>query len=93
MERYETTEDFIRPFPEGLRGRVKSYVAMCDPYKGACRKDQCTFAHSKAEQEAWNKILRGPSVRKKGKMLYHQWEWGNQIAYNSFHEIIEHNYG
>ena len=66
MERYETTGKSIRPFPEGLRGRVKSYVAMCDPYKGTCRKEQCTFAHGKAEQEAWNKILKDSSVKDKG---------------------------
>ena len=58
MERYETTGKSIRPFPEGLRGRVKSYVAMCDPYRGTCRKDQCTFAHGKAEQIVWNRILK-----------------------------------
>ena len=66
MERYETTGKSIRPFPEGLRGRVKSYVAMCDPYKGTCRRKQCTFAHGKAEQESWNKILKDSSVKEKG---------------------------
>ena len=52
--RHETTERSIRPFiPE-----IFQYVAMCDPYRGTCREDQCTFAHGRAEQKAWNSILR-----------------------------------
>ena len=55
--RYETT-DHIRPFPEHIPGHVK-YVAMCDPHRGTCRQDRCTFAHGRTEQKAWNAILRG----------------------------------
>ena len=55
--RHETT-DHIRPFPEDIPGHVK-YVAMCDPHRGTCRKDKCTFAHGRTEQKAWNSILRG----------------------------------
>ena len=57
-DRLETTAKSIRPFPEALRGKVKLYVAMCDPYKGTCKRERCTFAHGKAEQKAWNQILR-----------------------------------
>ena len=56
--RYETTAMSIRPLPDNLRGKVRTYVAMCDPYKGTCRREKCTFAHGKAEQKAWNRILR-----------------------------------
>lgn len=68
-ERLETTVKSIRPFPENLRGKVRSYVAMCDPYKGTCRREQCTFAHGKAEQKAWNRILR-QGVRQEGKLFH-----------------------
>ena len=57
-ERLETTARSIRPFPETLRSKVKRFVAMCDPNKGTCRREKCTFAHGKAEQKAWNQILR-----------------------------------
>jgi hypothetical protein len=59
-ERHETTELSIRPFPESFPPHVK-YVAMCDPYRGTCRKHQCTFAHGQAEKKAWNGILRARS--------------------------------
>ena len=56
--RHETTERSIRPFiPEIFPPHLR-YVAMCDPYRGTCRKDRCTFAHGRAEQKAWNSILR-----------------------------------
>ena len=66
--RLETTAKSIRPFPESLRGKVNLYVAMCDPHKGTCKRERCTFAHGKAEQKAWNQILR-----EKGEFLTAFW--------------------
>ncbi len=54
--RYETTA--CRPFPATLPWNVKRSIAMCDPYKGTCRKETCTFAHGRVEQKAWNLALR-----------------------------------
>lgn len=53
-ERYETT--YCRPFPIDLPPDV-SAIAMCDPYRGTCRRDKCTFAHGREELDAWNLIL------------------------------------
>ncbi len=55
-ERYETTA--CRPFPTTLPKGVKQGIAMCDPYKGTCRREKCTFAHGRVEQKAWISVLR-----------------------------------
>ena len=55
-ERYETTT--CRPFPSAFPSGVKGSIAMCDPYRGTCKKEQCTFAHGRTEQKAWNSVLR-----------------------------------
>ena len=58
--RWETTSKSIRPFPEALRMKVKSHVAMCNSTCN-CRRDNCTFAHGEAEKQEWNMILRESS--------------------------------
>lgn len=55
--RLETTGRFIRHLPENMPPHV-SHIAMCDPDRGTCKQDRCTFAHGRAEQKAWNLILR-----------------------------------
>ena len=55
--RHETTEKSVRPIPEGFPSYL-DHVAMCDPYRGPCRGDLCTFAHGQAERKTWNSILR-----------------------------------
>ena len=55
--RHETTEKSVRPIPKEFPPYL-DHVAMCDPYRGTCGGDQCTFAHGRAEQRAWNSILR-----------------------------------
>lgn len=55
-KRFETTT-FCRPIPERLPEAVR-YIAMCDPYRGTCRREKCTFAHGRQEQRTWNSILR-----------------------------------
>ncbi len=57
-QRHETTEMSIRAIPDNIPPRVKKYFVMCDPYKGTCKEEQCTFAHGEAERKAWNAILR-----------------------------------
>ena len=54
--RLETTTS--RPFPAKMPQGVKHGVAMCDPYKGTCRREKCTFAHGKVEQKTWNLALK-----------------------------------
>lgn len=56
-KRYETTNKSIRPFPANIPPNVK-YIAMCDPKRGTCKNEHCTFAHGRAEQKAWNGVLR-----------------------------------
>ena len=53
--RYETTVESIRPIPRTLSDQVTNIV-MCDPKR--CSKGKCTYAHGRAEQKAWNEILR-----------------------------------
>ena len=66
------TTDHIRPFPEHIPGHVK-YVAMCDPHRGTCRKEKCTFAHGRTEQKAWNSILRGIIIIRTYMSLFMSW--------------------
>lgn len=56
-DRLETTERSIRPLPEHFPEDLSS-VAMCDPHRGTCRKDNCTFAHGREEQTRWNREIR-----------------------------------
>ena len=74
--RYETTGLSIRSFPEKWPNHV-IYVAMCDPhaYKGWCNGDMCTYAHGRAEQKAWNMILRQQRQQQDTSMvsLKHAW--------------------
>ena len=56
-QRLETTESSVRPLPQNLLEKVKKYVAMCTPQACRCKRDNCTFAHSRAEQRTWNRIL------------------------------------
>lgn len=53
---FETTT--IRPFPTTLLSVVKRGIAMCDPMRGTCKKEKCTFAHNRVEQKEWDAILR-----------------------------------
>ena len=66
--RHETTGKSIRPFIPEIFPPPLRYVAMCDPYRGTCRKDQCSFAHGRAEQKAWNSNLREQRGK---KLLYY----------------------
>ena len=59
--RYETTDNHIRPFPEHFPSNVR-YVVMCDPKRGTCRKEKCTFAHGQAEQKAWVAVIKGTAM-------------------------------
>ena len=54
--RLETTERSIREIPPHLPSHV-THVAMCDPEKGFCRGDECTYAHGRAEQKRWTEVL------------------------------------
>ena len=67
-ERYETTT--CRPFPTALPKGIKRSIAMCDPCKGTCKKEQCTFAHGRMEQKAWNLVLRLRKERKYQRVLH-----------------------
>ena len=50
----------IRPMPTiSITGRF----VLCDPQRGKCRGDKCTFAHSIEERDAWN-AQRGREIRK-----------------------------
>ena len=69
--RLETTSNSIRPLPPNLPGAVRSgYVGMCDPRRGNCRNDQCTYAHGREEQRQWNKILRSRRENNEGRSSY-----------------------
>ena len=63
---YQTTKRSIRPPPKCLAEKVTRGVAMCDPRRGLCRRDRCTFAHGKAEQKQWNSFL---SSGKSGEIM------------------------
>lgn len=65
-ERFETTEASVRPFPSVFPENVRR-VAMCDPSRGTCRQEKCTFAHGPAEKKAWNEILR---MSREGRCVY-----------------------
>ena len=65
QKRLETTEWSIRKIPPHFPGHIKN-VAMCDPRKGTCRRDECTYAHGQAEQREWNQVLRS-HVQHSGK--------------------------
>lgn len=60
--RHETTNKSIRSFPDKISPQV-THFAMCDPCKGNCKDEWCTFAHGRAEQKAWNGILRDQRTR------------------------------
>ena len=50
----------IRPMPTiSISGRF----VLCDPRRGKCRGDKCTFAHSIEERDAWN-AQRDREIRK-----------------------------
>ena len=53
---YETT--IIRTPPSNLTENVWGNVRMCDPNRGTCKRDQCTFAHGKNEHRHWNIVLK-----------------------------------
>ena len=55
LERLETTERSIRELPPHFPGHVRS-VKMCEPT--ICRRDECTYAHGRAEQIQWNRALK-----------------------------------
>ena len=75
--RYETTT--CRPFPTNLPSNIKQFIAMCDPLKGTCKKDKCTFAHGQLEQKAWNEVLRlQRHLEQEGKAVFYIY-----ICYNS----------
>ena len=51
----------IRPMPTvSITGRF----VLCDPRRGKCRGDNCTFAHSIEERDAWNAQQRDREIRK-----------------------------
>ena len=54
-EFYETT--IVRTAPSNLSQKVWGNVRMCDPNRGTCKRDQCTFAHGTNEQRRWNAVL------------------------------------
>lgn len=54
-EFYETTH--VRVPPRDLIHRVRGNVRLCDPQRGTCQGDNCTYAHGAAEQRKWNSIL------------------------------------
>ena len=41
----------IRPMPTVS---ITGMFVLCDPRRGKCRGDNCTFAHSIEERDAWN---------------------------------------
>jgi hypothetical protein len=65
-KRHETTNKSIRPFPNEIPPNVQ-YIAMCDPRRGSCKNEWCTFAHGRAEQKAWSGILRDQRLQQTGK--------------------------
>ena len=47
-------QSWIRPMPTiTITGRF----VLCDPRRGKCRGDKCTFAHSIEERDTWNAQL------------------------------------
>ena len=47
----DDSESRIRPMPSiSITGRF----VLCDPQRGKCTGDKCTFAHSIEERDAWN---------------------------------------
>lgn len=65
---YETTSESIRPMPE-IPAHVQ-WVGMCDPQRGLCGWDECTYAHGKAERDQWNDIRRLNRKRALGNTSY-----------------------
>lgn len=56
-KRLETTTN-CRPFPKRIPSTIRLGIAMCDPHRGSCKEQKCTFAHGRVEQKTWNSILR-----------------------------------
>lgn len=51
----------IRPMPTVS---ITGMFVLCDPRRGKCRGDNCTFAHSIEERDAWNAQRRDREIRK-----------------------------
>ena len=51
----------IRPMPTVS---ITGMFVLCDPRRGKCRGDNCTFAHSIEERDAWNAQRRDREIGK-----------------------------
>ena len=58
----------IRPMPTVS---IAGMFVLCDPRRGKCRGDKCTFAHSIEERDAWN-AQHDREIRKLSNLIKYQ---------------------